>query len=178
MPSVVDIDTLREYKKRFNFFETPEPLAAKMGEFLSHMGRDIRILEPSAGLGALIRAAERGCDFPPTIDYCEIQEEFCLMLGKYNRVGGDFEKYNPGPVYDAVIMNPPYKNGLANRHVDHAWSCIKPGGRIVILVGKGSVDFIDREFEGHVFYREKIKKGFKETSIDTFLYLIHKPLWA
>jgi 16S rRNA G966 N2-methylase RsmD len=175
---VVDLNMLRAYKKKFNFFETPEVLADQMAGFLDGLGRNARILEPSAGMGALIRAIERAMLFLPQIDYCEIQEEFAAILSTYNRVGSDFMQYKPGPVYDAVIINPPYKNKLAELHVDHAWNCIKPGGWIVALVGKTAGSYIGSEYEGHIFHEEMIKKGFQETAVDTCLFLINKPLWA
>jgi len=171
---IVDQKTLRQYKKKYNFFETPAKIADKMASLLEGIGINAKILEPSAGLGALIKAVEKWCKFPQ-IDFCEIQEVFYEKLTDYNHVGTDFMEYNPGSVYDAVIMNPPYKNGLAEKHVDHAWDCLKPGGRMVALVGRRAADFIDDEFYGHVFYREEIKKGFRETSINTYLFLIHKP---
>lgn len=175
---IVDQASLRAYKKKYNFFETPGGIAEKMGKLLEQMGRDVRILEPSAGLGALIKAAESGSDFPPQIDFCEVQEEFCETLTGYNRVGCDFMMYNPGQIYDAVIMNPPYKNNMASDHTNHAWECLKPGGRIVVLVGETGARFIDEEFMGHIFHREVFERGFSETSITTYLFLINKPLYA
>ena len=175
---IVDQASLRAYKKKYNFFETPKKIAKKMGELLEQMGRDVMILEPSAGLGALIRAAEEGSDFPPKIDYCEVQEEFCEALTDYDKVGDDFMLYNPGPIYDAVIMNPPYKNNMATKHTNHAWDCLKPGGRIVALVGDAGARFIDEEFMGHIFHREEFEKGFNETTIKTYLFMINKPLYA
>lgn len=176
---VVDMGTLRAYKKKFNFFETPAAIADRMAALIDGLGRNARILEPSAGLGALIRATEKVLRFETQrIDFCEVQEEFAAVLSGYNRVGSDFMQYRPGMIYDAAIMNPPYKDKLAEKHVNHAWECIKPGGWIIALVGKMAAVWIDTEFDGHIFERETIKKGFKETSVDTVLFSINKPLWA
>lgn len=172
---VVDADSLRRYKKEFNFFETPPIIAKQMAEMIDSLGRDARILEPSAGLGALITAVQQACVIQPRIDFCEIQEEFIHQLYGHH-VGMDFMDYHPGPIYDAVIMNPPYKNRLAEKHTSHAWDCIKPGGWIVSLVDTTAAEQIDQEFEGHIFHREEIKKGFKETGITVVLFQINKPL--
>lgn len=174
---IVDLTTLRQYKKQFSFFETPGTLADKMADFIDPF-RGVRILDPSVGLAALLKAVERVTRFDKQLDYCEVQEEFIPYLSAYNRVGSDFMLFNPGPVYDAVIMNPPYKQKLAEQHVDHAWDCTKRGGRVIALVGKNASLYLDDEYSGHVFHREEIKKGFTETSIDAYLFLIHKPLWA
>jgi 16S rRNA G1207 methylase RsmC len=86
-------------------------------------------------------------------------------------------QYSPGRVYDAVIMNPPYSNKQAQTHTDHAWSLIKPGGRLVTLVGESGAQYIDEEYYGHIGLREEFSSAFSETSVDTFLYLIHVPLY-
>ena len=174
---ITNQDSLRKYKKKYNLFETSEKIGNKMGDFLQELGRDVRLLEPSAGTGNLIKIAEKWCDFKPVIDYCEIQEDLCESLSVYNKVGTDFLLYNPGNIYDVIIMNPPYKNKSAIKHVDHAWDCLKGGGRIIVLVDIGSCEYLDNEYCGHVFHKEEIKKGFKETNLTTCLYLIHKPLY-
>lgn len=180
IPPIVDVTSLRRYKKEFNFFETPDALADKMAELIDDVGRGAKILEPSAGLGSLIRAVHRAIKYPiEAIDFCELQGEFCDILTESGavQVGNDFLNYQPGPIYNAVIMNPPYKNSLAERHVNHAWDCIRPGGKIAALVGMQAAEWIDDEFYGHVFVREEIPKGtFKETNIATCLFLIIKPL--
>lgn len=180
LPPIVDASSLRRYKKEFNFFETPEALANKMAELVDDVGRNARILEPSAGLGALIRAAQRTIKYPiQPFHFCEVQEEFAAILATYGavQVGADFIEYQPGPIYDAVMMNPPYKGGLAEHHVNHAWDCIRPGGRIAALVGMTAAEWIDEEFSGHIFVREEFGRGaFEETSVKTCLFLLCKPM--
>ena len=176
---IVDAKSLRRYKKKFNFFETAEELADRMAELIDDVGLGARILEPSAGMAALISAVHRAIkyDIEP-IDFCEIQEEFSeiLIRAGARKVGGDFLELSPEPIYDAIIMNPPYKNRMAEEHVDHAWKCLRPGGKIVALVSPTASEWVDTEFEGHVFVREEIPAGtFKETNIRTCLFLIHKP---
>jgi len=173
---ITNSDDLRKYKKKTNFFETPNVLANQMAGLLAIKHGD-KILEPSIGLAALIKAVEKKYKFEFSVDFCEIQDSFYPHLTDYNFVGSDFVDYNPGQIYDAIIMNPPYKNKLAEKHIDHAWDCLKPGGKIVALVGEGSINYIDEEYSGYVFHREEIKKAFKETPITVYLLLIHKPLY-
>lgn len=40
--------------------------------------------------------------------------------------------------YDRIIMNPPFSNGRDIEHVQHAYDLLKPGGRIVAIVGEGA----------------------------------------
>lgn len=152
-----------------------------MAELINDVGLGARILEPSAGMGSLLKAVNKAIQYSiAPIDFCEVQDEFIPSLEGLGarRVAGDFLEYTPGPIYNAVIMNPPYANKAAERHVDHAWNCISPGGKIVALVGKMTGEVIEEEFHGHVFEREEIPRNtFKETNIATILFLIHKPLY-
>jgi hypothetical protein len=174
---IIDAAALKTYKKKFNFFATPDKIATFMSSFLG-LGRGALIIDPSAGTGVLLRAADVEIPFEKSLHYCEVQPEFDQYLTAYTKVGTDFLAYNPGPIYDAVIMNPPYKNGADKIHIDHAWDCIKPGGRIICLVSINTATRIDDEYEGHVFERHEYKKAFKETSITVVMFLIFKPLYC
>jgi predicted RNA methylase len=176
---ITDQKSLRKFKRDTNFFETPQPIADRMAYLIDDVGRNARILEPSAGRGALIKAVQRAVQYSiKPVEFCETQIEFHPSLSELGAAcaARDFEQFNPGPLYDAIIMNPPYRNRAAEKHVDHAWDCLKPGGKIVALVGTSAAEWIDDEFSGHVFEREVFAKGFSETSITTVLFLIHKPL--
>lgn len=40
--------------------------------------------------------------------------------------------------YDRIIQNPPFGNGADMAHVQHAYDLLKPGGRLVSVVGEGA----------------------------------------
>ena len=40
--------------------------------------------------------------------------------------------------YDRIVMNPPFSNNLDIQHVRHAYDLLRPGGRIVAIVGEGA----------------------------------------
>jgi len=73
--------------------------------------------------------------------------------------------------YDRIVMNPPFENGQDVDHVQHAYKLLKPGGRIVSIMGehpffandKKSVAF--REWlEAHGGTDEKLPAGSFEAS--------------
>lgn len=40
--------------------------------------------------------------------------------------------------YDRIVMNPPFSSGRDIEHVQHAYSLLRPGGRIVAIMGEGA----------------------------------------
>lgn len=127
----------------FNLFQTPEPLAARMAERLAPSD-DARILEPSAGLGRLYRAVRDRSGGHVTL--VEQSAECCGEL--YRSIAGDnaarlvqadflAQSEKSIGLFDAVIMNPPFKNGRDIKHVKHALTLLSHGGRLVALVANG-----------------------------------------
>ncbi len=65
-----------------------------------------------------------------------------------NAVGSSYEynaegNYDPieqagSGKYDRIVMNPPFSNGRDVDHVKHAYSLLKPGGRVVAIMGEHS----------------------------------------
>lgn len=126
----------------FNLFQTPAPLAARVASLLvGHTGPAAVILEPSAGLGRLYRAIrDAGHDGPMVLvdsspDCC--RELYGMTAGDgVTLKQGDFLAMQLGP-FDAVLMNPPFKNGSDIKHIEHARRMLKPGGRLVSICANG-----------------------------------------
>lgn len=118
-------------------FPTPAHLAARMVE-LAELGPDGRLLEPSAGTGAILDAA-RGTG--AEIMAFEINPKLCeaLRAKGYHAVQADFLERRPEEfgLFDVILMNPPFKNGEDIKHIRHAMTFVKPGGRLVALCANG-----------------------------------------
>lgn len=126
----------------FNLFQTPEPLAAQLAAMFKRFGR---VLEPSAGLGRLYRAV-RAVDADCHVTLVEQAAECCgelyrMTLADENLklIQGDFLTKTPEALglFDAVIMNPPFKMGTDVKHIEHARRFLAPGGRLVGLCADG-----------------------------------------
>ena len=135
--------------KDFGFFETPDALADRMVELLGATLGD-RVLEPSAGEGALVKALIRSGARIGSLDLIEIRSECLLILDRILENDADFD-YNPtigdfleheflsdeeGVIpYDRIIMNPPFSvpgTPMADVvHVTRALELLAPGGRLV-----------------------------------------------
>jgi predicted RNA methylase len=149
-------------KQQFQFFETPEGLA---DELVAAAGvKDgMRVLEPSAGRGRIVRAiknAAPGCKL------------YAVEIDAYNIIrlaSIDFQGNRPqlfhldfmSPSFlvdnfikehvrvDACVMNPPFNKRQDVDHVTRAFSLLRPGGRLVSVVSGMAVHRTDtkgREF--------------------------------
>jgi hypothetical protein len=120
------------------FFPTPLPVTRKLLDAAGDLNGK-QVLEPSAGKGALaIPAAQAGA----VVDCIEILPAFAReldSLGLFRSVlCTDFLTRTPNPVYDVVLMNPPFRRGLETTHFLRAWEWVNPGGVIVAVLTDGT----------------------------------------
>ncbi|MEW5249893.1 hypothetical protein [Microbulbifer discodermiae] len=117
---------------------TPALVASRMAEYLDIPAG--RILEPSAGTGALVAALlEKG---HPAEQIVAIERHSSLKSALLRRlegepveiICGDFLEYAKGARvnFSGVLMNPPFRK--VRQHVDAALSLLYSGGALVALV--------------------------------------------
>lgn len=126
-------------------FPTPIDIAERMADLAEIQPGD-RVLEPSAGTGRLIGAMggrmfghnpERGGVVAIEINHSLVsllESQFPLTEVKctdFLECNGDLGKF------DAVIMNPPFENAVDIKHIKHAITMLKPGGRLVAICANG-----------------------------------------
>lgn len=182
-------------------FYTPEVLAEELvteaigGEWEGH-GKTV--LEPSAGGGALVRAALRTrCSHVTAIENDPHGIEMLGYLRDRVNVHGDtrmaidprdFFDVSPASypeLFDVVVMNPPFSNAQEVEHVLHAWEFVKPGGRLVAIMSNAVQWRTDGRYRVFADFLERtgaeIKKNpassFKEsgTNVETLMVVIDKP---
>lgn len=144
---------LRKPAKNYGLFPTPDSIAEKVIEKAKlYSDTPLSILEPSAGTGQLAsRAANYGKEkranwregHPDHRVRCiEIQPTLAAELqatGLYGEVlCRDFLQTEPRPMFDRVIMNPPFDRGRDIDHVNHALQWLKPGGRLVAIMSQSA----------------------------------------
>lgn len=128
-----------DVKKTFEFFETPSAVANLIVE-RAGIGPGMKILEPSAGQGGIADVARAMCD-DCLINVIEIEPSNRAVLKEkgYKLVGKDFLKYRKKkPLYDRILMNPPFSRQQDIDHVLHAWKFLKEGGRLVAVMSAGT----------------------------------------
>lgn len=96
------------------------------------------VLEPSAGSGNIVRAC---LDKGASIHACELHDERRAALDGILGVTvfdqPDFLSINPIPVFNKVVMNPPFARQQDLDHVLHALKFLAPGGRLVTIMASG-----------------------------------------
>ena len=117
------------------FFPTPPALIQKMMD-AADCDKGMKVLEPSAGKGDILAALHAaGCN--------AVEFELNYTLAGICTAKGlrcercDFLDMDPEPILDRVVMNPPFEQYQDAKHVRRAFDWLKPGGRIVAIVGAG-----------------------------------------
>ncbi len=121
-------------KDGLDFFPTPAAQADEMIE-TADIKEGMDVLEPSAGMGHIADQLRQAGHEPDVIELSGNRRELLEAKG-YNLVGSDFMEFNDKK-YDRIIMNPPFSDRRDFQHVQHAYSLLKPDGRLVAIVGEG-----------------------------------------
>lgn len=138
--------------KNMGWFPTPQDVAERMmghadlGFAPARAGwtpPHLRILEPSAGEGAIVKALratmeDGGASYD--LDMVELHPGRAETLQRMRFglvIEDDFLKMRPDPIYDRILMNPPFDRGLDIDHVAHAVKFLAPGGKIVAIMAAG-----------------------------------------
>lgn len=135
---------IRLNRNAFNdFFPTPQTISDDVVS-LADVQPGMKVLEPSAGNGELADAMNnKGAQ----VDVVELAGDLRAILEEkgYNLVGDDFTQFKSDPVYDRIVMNPPFSNDQDIDHVYHAYNMLKPGGRLVAIVSSMAGDRSNRK---------------------------------
>lgn len=128
-------------KKDFQFFETPETLADQLVK-LANISDGDRVLEPSAGRGAIIQAVRRK-SAKCHISAVELMPENAAFLKTKTLAWGivfddeDFLTWGSGSKpYQKIIANPPFSKNQDIDHVLKMWEHLAVGGRLVSVMSK------------------------------------------
>ena len=124
-------------------FPTPVALAQRVVR-LADPQRGHCILEPSAGTGRLIDACARSIwEWSGRLVAIELQVSLAAGLrAKYRPEHvdvqhRDFLEVAPDPVFDRIVMNPPFTHAVDVQHILHARRFLKPGGTLVAICAGG-----------------------------------------
>jgi SAM-dependent methyltransferase len=129
------------------FFVTPHTLAKRMVD-LAMIRPGMKVLEPSAGSGNIADAVRESHPSIKldVIEFAQTLRDILTAKG-YVLQGYDFLKWptDSEMQYDRIVMNPPFEHNQDIKHVQHAFKCLKPGGRMVSIMSPHWIFSEDRE---------------------------------
>lgn len=143
------------FQQQYQFFATPPEQAERaVDQLVEQLGtlRGKRILEPSAGDGALADAARRRGAEVVTIEAWNVNA-IKLRAKGYQVIEKDFLTVSPREIgtFDAVLANPPFTKDQDIQHVMHMLQFIRPGGALSTIMSTGWQTGTSRR---HVQFRE------------------------
>lgn len=168
------------------FFPTPPAVIERMLE-LAEIAPQHSVLEPSCGKGDIIDAVK--AEHPAAMIHA-LERNYALsdvLSAKGHDVEfGDFLLHQG--TYDRIVMNPPFEHGADLEHVRHAFSLLKPDGRLVSVMCEGPFFRSDQKSVEFRQWLEEVGaetqdlpagsftgiEAFRETSVRTRLVTINK----
>lgn len=156
---------------------TPPELAKELVA-LAGVRKDSRVLEPEAGIGNIADAAKEVTDH---VDCIERMTDFCeiLKLKKHNVIGNDLLTAETAPIYDAVVMNPPFSEEC--EHIKRAFDFLRPGGSLVAVCSSSIQWKSTRKYEQfrnwlseHTHSIDECGAKFEMTGVHTVVLVVDK----
>lgn len=130
-----------------HLFPTPPALAQRMVD-LAAIPCGGRLLEPSAGTGALLAGLPGLLPFPAAcrqtwchVDAIDNDPQLVARLRAsglaHSVVLADFLNHPREPICDSILMNPPFQHAVDIHHIRHAAHFLKSGGTLVAICAGG-----------------------------------------
>jgi 16S rRNA G966 N2-methylase RsmD len=177
------------YRKDTKFFETPLVICDLIqDEIVNIYGydqlRNERILEPSAGRGALIDVVFQ-IDKEAKIDYCELDGYNQKVIkdiasNNLNFLCDDFMLLDENNKYDLIVANPPFDHGSAQKHLLKMVNHLTPNGTVICVMpagwnqGKWGQKFNSLKKKNYTLRQVDCpKRAFKYTGISTVIVVIN-----
>jgi hypothetical protein len=119
--------------KDLQFYPTPEKVVRDVLYHIEHRLKGAKVLEPSCGDGRFMDALRKHGADVYGIEVNAMRANVCRAKG-HTVLTANFLETVPNPVYDYVIMNPPFFGFHYEKHVRHALKFLKPGGTLKAIL--------------------------------------------
>lgn len=178
-----------------DYFPTPtnvaQELSKKVFEYVD-ISQPWTFLEPSAGTGDLAyHVPYIGCESFTLVemnkDRVQVLKERFKGVNSIGVFEANFLECNPliQKEFDVIVMNPPFSNNQAPKHILHAWSMLKSGGVLGAIMPptcetreqKVYLELQDKVLQYKVWSKELPEGTFKDagTMIKTVMFVAVKP---
>lgn len=131
------LDAIKAYKID-GFFPSPTQVIERLCEGLDLKGK--KILEPSAGIGSIADyVRDKGASVLCVEKVPQLSE--ILKMKDHQQIGADFLSLKPVPIFDIVLMNPPFEKNAAPTHVLAATRWLKPNGSLRAVMPSSALSY-------------------------------------
>lgn len=160
-PSTVKQPIRGELARSLQFYPTPVAAAVRLVD--SYVPAGLRVLEPSAGVGAIVKALV--AEQPDVrVTAVEVDVERAARIpsfgGRVTVLAANFLRLPPDPTYDMILMNPPFYGTHWMDHVRHAFEFLAPGGVLrTILPASAEVGRSDAHEEFRTWAEARSRYG-------------------
>lgn len=151
-----------------DFFPTPKKVVEQMID-LSDLKPDMKVLEPSAGMGHIADILKDYGVKPDVIEISGKRRELLELKG-YNTVAQDFLEFMPkeSEKYDRIVMNPPFSDRRDAQHIYHAYDLLKDDGVLVAIAGEGVFSGNDAKAKQFQHWLDETNAQITELDAGTF----------
>lgn len=166
-----------EVSKDLQYYPTPKTVVDDVLDYHISWFEGKKFLEPSCGCGRFLDAIKKkgGDVFGIEFDHNRVNE--CRQKG-HAVLQANFLEVVPEPIYDYVVMNPPFYGKHYMKHIRHAMKFLVEGGMLVCVLpatAKYDHGLIDTEFPLGKYsrnWRDLPVGSFKEsgTNINTGIF--------
>lgn len=169
-----------------DYFPTPKHLLDRMMHF-AQLQPGMQVLEPSAGSGAIAeRITEAGIQ-PDCFELSPTLREI-LIRQRFKLIGDDFMATTPKPIYDRVLMNPPFGKGMDSYHVERGFEWLNSGGKLISIVSCSYINYSSQKYQRFRSWLKQLGamelenpsgsflKSDRRTNVETRMLVIDKPL--
>jgi hypothetical protein len=134
-------------------FPTPPDVARRLVRLATSTTAGMRVLEPSAGTGNLVRAVFDSATGADCVRLVAVERNAALAEGLREQQRrtlyatpdnfavhcADFLTLTPADLgtFDLVVMNPPFEDASDIKHIRHARTFLKPNGVLVAICARG-----------------------------------------
>lgn len=166
--------------KDLQYYPTPQKVVDTVLDNLYHL-QGARVLEPSCGDGRFLdglvkrKAIVYGIEVDPMRAVISRAKGHSVLIA-------NFLETAPNPIYDRVVMNPPFYGTHWAKHVRHAYEFLKPDGYLTAILPvtaqtSGLIDDLTGKDRYNNAWRDLPVGSFSEsgTNINTVVVTIHKP---
>lgn len=121
-----------EVARDLSYYPTPDKVIRRIFDNL-YAREGQKLLDPSCGDGRILAEARRRGLKPMGVEVDERRAQQAREIG-VPVLWANFLVTAPNPVFDHVVMNPPFYGRHYAKHVSHAMKFLRPGGKLTAIL--------------------------------------------